>query len=119
MRNVIIERKPVKHARIHVLADGSVRVVAPPGFDVNSLIKEHLEWIRKKRAEIESIAKEVEGRENMLLLNGRFYHLVMDNTFEILPSGRLWDSTIPSTRRLKKNSRDTGFSLRGMKSGKG
>ncbi len=102
MRNVIIERKPVKHARIHVLADGRVRVVAPPGFDVNSLIKEHSEWIRKKRAEIESIAKEVEGRENMLLLNGRFYHLTKDNTFEILDGEEVGVVKYPSLRSLKR-----------------
>jgi len=81
--DVLVERRPVKHARIQVLADGKVRVVAPEGFDVNSFINQHYEWIKKKRAEIEEFAKDVKGKERMFILNGKFYHLVKDKKFEI------------------------------------
>lgn len=81
--NVLIERKPVKRARIQVLADGSVKVIAPQNFDVDSFVNKYHEWIKKKRSEIEELAKEVKGREKMLILNGRFYHLVKDKRFEI------------------------------------
>lgn len=81
---VVVERKPVKYARIQVLADGRVRVVAPPDFDVNNFIKKQAEWINKKREEIEEFARGINGKENLLILNGKFYHLVKDRKFEIL-----------------------------------
>ncbi len=80
---MLIERKPVKRARIQILADGKVKVVAPKDFDVNSFIKRYYDWIEKKRAEIEELAKDTKGKEHMLILNGRFYHLVKDRKFEI------------------------------------
>jgi len=81
---VIVERKPVKHARIQVLPNGNVRVVAPPDFDVDNFITNHAEWINKKKKEIEELAGEIKGKENLLILNGKFYHLVKDKRFEIL-----------------------------------
>lgn len=81
---IIVERKPVKYARIQVLADGRVRVVAPPDFDVDDFVKKQAKWIKKKRDEIEKFARGVSGKENLLILNGKFYHLVKDRKFEIL-----------------------------------
>ncbi len=69
---MLIERKPVKRARIQILADGKVKVVAPKDFDVNSFIKRYYDWIEKKRAEIEELTKDTKGKEYMLILNGRF-----------------------------------------------
>lgn len=84
--DILVERKPVKNARIQVLADGKVRVVAPPSFKVEDFIKKQAEWINKKLKEIEEFAKEIEGKEGLLLLEGEFYHLVEDERFEILDS---------------------------------
>ncbi|AKG91335.1 putative metal-dependent hydrolase [Geoglobus ahangari] len=82
--DVLVERKPVKYARIQVLPNGKVRVVAPPDFDVDTFINYHAEWINKKKKEIEELADEINGKENLLILNGKFYHLVKDKSFEIL-----------------------------------
>ncbi|AGK61168.1 putative metal-dependent hydrolase [Archaeoglobus sulfaticallidus PM70-1] len=82
--DVLVERKPVKYARIQVLPNGMVRIVAPPDFDVDTFINDHAEWINKKKKEIEELAGEIKGKENLLILNGKFYHLVKDKSFEIL-----------------------------------
>lgn len=82
--DVLVERKPVKYARIQVLPDGKVRVVAPPDFDVDDFINNNAEWINRKRKEIEELAGEIKGKEDLLILNGKFYHLVKDNGFEII-----------------------------------
>lgn len=81
--HVEIVFKPVKNPRIQVLPDGNLRVVAPPNTDVDSFINGHILWIEKKRKEIEEYAKEGKGKENLLLLNGKYYHLVKDKKFEI------------------------------------
>ncbi|AAB89540.1 SprT family zinc-dependent metalloprotease [Archaeoglobus fulgidus] len=101
--NVVVERKNVRNVRIQVLADGKVRVVAPPDFDVDSFISKHADWIKKKRAEIESLAEEIKGKERMLLLNGKFYHLVKDSGFEIKEGEEVGVVKYYSLRNLKRN----------------
>jgi len=67
-----IVRRDVKYARIEIRADGSIRVVAPEHVDIDSLISQKRHWIDRKRREIEDMIKESKGKEDMLLLNGRF-----------------------------------------------
>lgn len=67
-----IVRRDVKYARIEIKADGSLRVVAPKHVDIDSLISQKRHWIDRKRREIEDMVRESKGKEDMLLLNGRF-----------------------------------------------
>ncbi len=70
----LIYRK-IKHARIEIKPDGKIVVVAPPNTDINKILEKNKKWIEKKLKELEKINKEIEGKENMLLLNGKFYKL--------------------------------------------
>ncbi|WOF16709.1 M48 family metallopeptidase [Methanoplanus sp. FWC-SCC4] len=45
--DVSVVRRPVKNIRISVLPDKTIKVVAPPGFDVNSVLNEKKAWILK------------------------------------------------------------------------
>ncbi|WP_234394431.1 YgjP-like metallopeptidase domain-containing protein [Thermococcus piezophilus] len=52
--------RPVKYARLEVRLDGRVVVTAPSGFDVDSFIEKHREWLEKKIAEVEKAKNEAE-----------------------------------------------------------
>lgn len=81
--DIQVVRKSVKNARLQVLPDGNLRVVAPPDIDVDTFIEEHVDWINKRKKEIDGLAEEAKGKGNLLLLNGKFYHLTKDKEFEI------------------------------------
>lgn len=64
--------KAVRSARLQVRPDGTLRVVAPPSFDVEEFLQRSAAWIEKRRRELDGLAAEGCGREDMLLLHGRF-----------------------------------------------
>ncbi len=70
-----ILRRNVKYARIEIKPNGDLRVIAPKHVDVNRLINWKSQWIDRKRREIEDMVKESNGKEDMLLLGGRFLDL--------------------------------------------
>jgi predicted metal-dependent hydrolase len=60
---------------IQVLPSGVVRVTAPPGTDIPSLLGKHAAWIRRKREEVLAAAGDRAGQEGRILLGGRFFRL--------------------------------------------
>ncbi len=62
-------------ATIQVLPSGVVRVTAPPGTHIPSLLERHSGWIERKRQEFLAIGEDREGQEGRILLEGRFYRL--------------------------------------------
>jgi predicted metal-dependent hydrolase len=52
-----------------------VRVTAPPGTDIPSLLGKHAAWIRRKREEVLAVAGDRAGQEGRILLEGRFFRL--------------------------------------------
>ncbi|MDD1667239.1 MAG: M48 family metallopeptidase [Methanomicrobiales archaeon] len=60
---------------IQVLPSGVVRVTAPPGTHIPSLLDRHAAWIERKRGEYLAIARDRAGQEGRVLLGGRFYRL--------------------------------------------
>ena len=75
--------KAVRSARLQVRPDGTLRVVVPPSFDVEGFLQRNAAWIDMRRLEFDRMAAEGCGREGMLLLHGRFFHVVPDARFEI------------------------------------
>jgi predicted metal-dependent hydrolase len=67
--------KEVRRSTIQVLPSGTVRVTAPPGTCVSSLIERNLGWIERKRGEMEEISRDRAGQEGRILLGGRFFRL--------------------------------------------
>jgi predicted metal-dependent hydrolase len=78
-----IREREVRHATIRVLPSGRVRVTAPPGTHIPSLIEKNLGWIEKKRGEMEEISRSLAGREGQILLGGRFFRLEAGPSCEI------------------------------------
>lgn len=76
-------RKAVRSARLQVRPDGTLRVVAPPLFDVGGFLRRNAAWIDERREEFDRLAVEGRGREDRLLLHGRFYRLVPGAGFAI------------------------------------
>lgn len=68
--------KEVRSARLQVRPDGTLRVVAPPSFDVEGFLQRNAAWIEKRRRELDRLATEGCGREDLLLLHGRFCRVV-------------------------------------------
>ncbi len=63
---------------IRVLPSGVVQVTAPPGTHIPSLIERNSAWIERKRGEVLEIARDRDGQEGRILLNGRFYQLAVE-----------------------------------------
>ncbi len=78
-----VVRKAVRSARLQVRPDGTLRVVAPPSFDVAGFLQRNTAWIEERREEFDRLAAEGCGREEMLLLHGRFYHLIPGTRFVV------------------------------------
>jgi len=70
-----VVRRSVKYPRIEIKSEGTIRIIAPPGFDVDDFIRKKQNWIEDKLGRISSVASQVKGKENMLLLNGSFYEV--------------------------------------------
>ncbi|HOB17981.1 MAG TPA: DUF45 domain-containing protein [Candidatus Methanoculleus thermohydrogenotrophicum] len=71
-----VVRKAVRSARLQVRPDGTLRVVAPPSFDVEGFLQHNAAWIEEQRAKFDRLAAGGRGKEDQLLLHGQFYHLV-------------------------------------------
>ncbi len=76
-----VVRKAVRSARLQVRPDGTLRVVAPPSFDIGELLQRNAAWIKERREEFDRLAAEGCGHEDLLLLHGRFHRLVRGARF--------------------------------------
>ncbi|KLK88522.1 hypothetical protein SZ63_05810 [Methanoculleus sediminis] len=93
-------RKPVRSARLQVRPDGTLRVVAPPAFDVEGFLQRNAAWIEKRRRELDRLAADGRGREDLLLLHGRFCRLVPAARFAIDETrGTVACPSVPALRR--------------------
>jgi len=70
-----VRERPVRHPVIQVLPSGKVRVTAPPGTPIRSLIERNSAWIERKRGEIREISRDSLGQEGRILLGGRYLRL--------------------------------------------
>jgi predicted metal-dependent hydrolase len=92
--------KPVRSARLQVRPDGSLRVVAPPSFDVEGFLQRNAAWIENRRRELDRLAAEGCGREDLLLLHGRFCRVVPGARFAVdEDSGTVASPSVPALRR--------------------
>lgn len=74
--NYILERKDVKHARIRVSENLSVRVLVPENFDnndINNLIKKKQNWIDKNLSKFKGKTEKIKLHDNQILLFGNKY----------------------------------------------
>lgn len=73
----ILERKNVKHARIRVREDLSVRVLVPETFnnsDIENLIKKKQNWIDKNLKKFRGKSEKIRLHHNQILLFGNKYN---------------------------------------------
>ncbi|MFY9195844.1 MAG: SprT family zinc-dependent metalloprotease [Methanoculleus sp.] len=107
-----VVRKAVKSARLQVRPDGTLRVVAPPSFDVGVFLQRNAIWIEEQRAKFDHMGAEGRGREDQLLLRGRFYAPVTGDRFSVDEATRRVAFPSPSalrqtlTRMLKEEVAD-------------
>ena len=99
-----IVRRPVKYARVEIKPEGTIKVVAPRGFDVDELIRRKQNWIDDKLGRINRVADEIRGKENMLLLNGSFHELIYSELLDIDNSKRI--VTTPGLAKLSEWMRE-------------
>jgi len=74
--NFILERKKVKHARIRVSENLSVRVLVPENFDntdIQNLLKKKQSWIDKNLNKFKSRTEKIKLHDNQILLFGNKY----------------------------------------------
>lgn len=74
--NYILERKNVKHARIRVSENLSVRVLVPENFDctdIQNLIKKKQNWIDKNLNKFKGRTEKIKLHDNQILLFGNKY----------------------------------------------
>ena len=82
--NYILVEKDVKHARVRVSEDGTVRLIIPLSFseeDVSTLIKKKEKWIDKNIRLFEGMST-IDLQRNQILLYGNRYTYFYDSTFE-------------------------------------
>lgn len=78
--NYILERKPVKHARIRVNESNSVRVIVPDSFsdqEIDALLHHKEKWIAEKLTFFNSRTEAIKLHSNQILYLGdkySFYH---------------------------------------------
>ncbi|MDV4341640.1 M48 family metallopeptidase [Methanoculleus sp. YWC-01] len=95
-----VVRKAVRSARLQVRPDGTLRVVAPPSFDIGGFLQRNAAWIEKRREEFDRLAVEGRGREDLLLLHGQFHRPVPGALFAIdEASGTVTCPSVPALRR--------------------
>lgn len=94
-------RKAVRSARLQVRPDGTLRVVAPPSFDVRGFLQRNAAWIEKRRRVLDSLAAEGRGKEEMLLLHGNFYRRVPGTRFTVNEARKT--VAYPSAPALRRN----------------
>ncbi len=103
-----VRERDVRHATIQVLPSGRVRVTAPPGTPVHSLIERNSAWIERKKGEMEEISRDRAGQEGRILLGGRFFRLETGPSCGIQPDEGVVSYTTPRDLKifLKKRLRD-------------
>lgn len=82
--NFIVLEKNVKHARLRVSEDGTIRVIVPTNFskdDLAALIKKKQRWIDHNVKFFKEKTK-IELNRNQLLLYGNRYSYFYDSTYE-------------------------------------
>jgi predicted metal-dependent hydrolase len=94
-------RKAVRCARLQVLPDGTLRVVAPQSFDVDRFLHRHAVWIERRRLELDRMGAEGVGKEHRLLMSGRFYQPVRGPLVAFDEESAI--ITYPSLAGLKKS----------------
>lgn len=78
--NYILERKPVKHARIRVNENNSVRIIVPDSFseqEIDALLNQKERWIAEKLAFFDDRKESIALHSNQILFLGEkysFYH---------------------------------------------
>lgn len=75
--NYILERKKVKHARIRVSENLSVRVLVPETFDstdIEKLLKKKQNWIDKNLNKFKDKTEKIKLHDNQILLFGNKYN---------------------------------------------
>lgn len=75
--NYILERKNVKHARIRVSENLSVRVLVPETFDstdIEKLLKKKQNWIDKNLNKFKDKTEKIKLHDNQILLFGNKYN---------------------------------------------
>ncbi len=92
--------KAVRSARLQVRPDGTLRVVAPPVVRRRGFLQRNAAWIEKRRRELDRLAAEGRGREEMLLLHGRFCRVVPGARFAVDEvAGTAAFPSVPALRR--------------------
>ncbi|MBN1194776.1 MAG: M48 family metallopeptidase [Methanomicrobiaceae archaeon] len=76
LAGVLVVRKDVRRVSIRVLPDGTVRITAPPGFDIGPVIDRNKDWIGRQQARFSACAAEHGESEHRMLLHGQPHHLV-------------------------------------------
>jgi predicted metal-dependent hydrolase len=74
--NYILEKKPVKHARIKVNSELQVRIVIPEMFsedDINALLKKKEVWIQQSLKKLKPNGKKINLNHNHILFFGERY----------------------------------------------
>lgn len=82
--NYILIEKEVKHARVRVSEDGTIRIIVPPSFsndDIHALIQKKQRWIDKNLRFFHQMSV-IQLQRNQLLLFGNRYNYFYDSTFE-------------------------------------
>lgn len=82
--NYILIQKEIKHARVRVSEDGSIRVIIPSSFtqeDVDTLLLKKSKWIAKHQKFFGEMSK-IQLQRNQLLLYGNRYNYFYDSTYE-------------------------------------
>lgn len=103
-----VREREVRHATIQVLPSGRVRVTAPPGTPVHSLIERNSAWIKRKKGEIQEISRSMAGMEGRILLGGKFFRLETGPSCRIREEDGVVSYTTPKDLKvfLKKKLRE-------------
>jgi predicted metal-dependent hydrolase len=99
MDKVIVRRRPVKNVSLRMLGDGTLRVTAPYGVDIEKVLCSHEKWIEAKRALIRGLAIGHEGKQHSFLLDGSYWHLVLGDRCDFVRDVK--EVTYSSPKALK------------------
>lgn len=81
--NYILIRKELKHARLRVSEDGTVRIIAPYSFseeDITSMLSKKGKWINQNLKFFKAMSK-IELQRNQLLLFGNRYNYFHESRY--------------------------------------
>ncbi len=84
---VDIRRKKVKNISLRVLPDGSLRVTAPPGANIDRFVAEHQAWIDRKRKRLRCFTAGHESCRHLFLFDGVYCHLLPGEECSLDPAG--------------------------------